>query len=48
MRPGRRDQYLKRTNPQEYQKMTQKLPSLDSINRPDDLAIEIGACSPLN
>jgi hypothetical protein len=43
-----RDRYLKRTNPQEYQKMAQKPPSLDNINRPDDLAIEIGGCSPLN
>jgi hypothetical protein len=43
-----RHQYLKRTNPQEYQKMAQTPPLLDTINRPDDLAIEIGACSPLN
>jgi hypothetical protein len=41
------DQYLKQTNPQEYQKMAQKL-SVDRINHPDDLAIEIGKCSPLN
>jgi hypothetical protein len=43
-----RDQYLKQTNPQEYQKRAKQIPSLDSINRPDDLAIEIGGCSPLN
>jgi hypothetical protein len=43
-----RDQYLKQTNPPEYQKMAKQIPSLDSINRPDDLAIEIGGCSPLN
>jgi hypothetical protein len=43
-----RDQYLKQTNPQEYQKMVQKTPSLDSINRPDDLAIEIGTCGAIN
>jgi len=43
-----RHQYLKQTNPQEYQKMAQKPPVLDTINRPDDLSIEIGRCSPLN
>ena len=43
-----RDQHLKQTNPQEYQKMAKQIPSLDNINRPDDLAIEIGGCSLLS